>query len=81
MSVSMFSIRQVARMLRVGDREVRRWIRAGELTVVNLGNADRAKHRVSQQDLDKFLESRRVVAKAAEAVSSRRKTTTGRRWF
>lgn len=81
MSVSMFSIRQVARMLRVGDREVRRWVRSGELKVVNLGDSSRAKYRVSQQSIDEFLESRKVIATPVRDSTSRRKTKTGSQWF
>lgn len=75
----MMTIRQVARLLRVGDRVVRAWIRSGELAVINLGDPRRARHRVSDHDLQKFLATRRVEHKPASPAA--RKSATRARWF
>jgi len=78
----LFTIRQVARKLRVGEKQVRQWIRAGELAVIDLGDVQRPKQRISEADLQKFLESRRVVKEPATPSTNRgRKTTSGRQWF
>lgn len=75
----MMTIRQVARVLRVGDRVVREWIRSGELPVINLGDQNRARHRISDSDLRQFIETRRV--KQQPVVKARRKSPTTARWF
>jgi excisionase family DNA binding protein len=78
----LFTIRQVARKLRVGEKQVRLWVREGELTVIDLGDATRSKHRISERDLQKFLESRRVVKETAVAAhNARRKAPKARQWF
>lgn len=82
MSDDLYSIRQVARMLRVGDKQVRKWIRSGALPVINLGDAERSKHRVSNSDLQKFLDARRVVAKPVTTGGrTAKKSSTGRKWL
>jgi excisionase family DNA binding protein len=78
----LFTIRQVARQLRVGEKQVRQWIRGGELAVIDLGNSQRPKQRISQDDLRKFLESRRVVKRQAAPSGNRgKKASQGRQWF
>jgi excisionase family DNA binding protein len=82
MSDDLYSIRQVARMLRVGDKQVRKWVRSGDLPVIDLGDASRSKHRVSSHDLQKFLDARRVVAKPVVASGrSVKKSPAGKRWL
>lgn len=78
----LFTFRQVARKLRVGEKQVRLWVRDGELAVINLGDSTRSKHRISESDLQKFLESRRVVKECAvPAHNARRKAPKARQWF
>jgi phage antirepressor YoqD-like protein len=76
----LFTMRQVARSLRVGEKQVRQWIRAGELAVIDLGDVQRPKQRVLQADLQKFLESRRVVHQPP-APRTRSRPATGKQWF
>ncbi len=75
----MMTIRQVARVLRVGDRVVREWIRSGELPVINLGDQNRSRHRIADSDLQQFIETRRV--KKQPVTKARRKSPTTARWF
>jgi excisionase family DNA binding protein len=78
----LYTIRQVARQLRVGEKQVRQWIREGELAVIDLGDVQRPKQRISQLDLQKFLDSRRVVKeKAVPSANRGRKASQGRQWF
>ena len=78
----LYTIRQVARSLRVGEKQVRIWIRKGELPVIDLGDANRSKQRVSSLDLQQFLKSRRLVKEApGPAHNARKKPTKGRQWF
>ena len=48
---------QVASHLAVAQETVRRWIRAGELAVLDLG-ARRAGYRIRRSDLDAFIAAR-----------------------
>jgi|TARA_Y100000310_G_C20377649_1_gene666494 excisionase family DNA binding protein len=50
------TVSEIATMLSVDAETVRRWLRDGELRGVILGR--RAGYRVSERDLDAFLESR-----------------------
>jgi len=54
-----YTVPQVAEMLKVHRRSVARWIQAGELRAVKLGN----RYRISEEDLEKFLEERRTNRK------------------
>lgn len=74
----MLTIRQAARVLRVRDEQVRKWVRAGELSVIDLGDSRRSKQRIWSEDLRRFLESRRVQAKPQQP---RGKRITKARWF
>lgn len=80
MQNELFTIRQVARQLRVGEKQVRQWVRVGELVVINLGDSTRSKHRISAGDLQKFIDSRRVMPPEPKATSRRTKSA-GRQWF
>ncbi|CAN5135434.1 hypothetical protein BH23CHL1_BH23CHL1_14190 [soil metagenome] len=51
------SIRDVADTLRVKEETVRRWIRRGELPVIDLGSA-RAGYRIHPSDLEQFINDR-----------------------
>jgi len=79
MSEPMMTIRQVSKLLRVGDRVVREWIRTGQLPVVNLGDSRRGKHRILSEDLQAFIAQRRVVTTRDQ--EPRRKHNTKARWF
>ena len=48
---------EVAEELRVNEETVRRWIRAGELPVLDLGGG-RAGYRVRRSDLQRFIQER-----------------------
>jgi len=47
---------EVAEYLRVTDETVRRWIRAGEIAVLDLGR--RGGYRIRRADLDTFVSER-----------------------
>ncbi|MDP9363134.1 MAG: helix-turn-helix domain-containing protein [Chloroflexota bacterium] len=51
------TVSEVAERLKVTPLTVRRWIKSGELIGVQLG--DRAGWRISEEDLEAFLEARR----------------------
>lgn len=78
----LITIREAARLLKVGDRQVRAWIKSGELTVINLGDSARSKHRISQAELQRFLASRTVTPQPA-VVGHRQKAPaySGRKYF
>ena len=48
---------EVAEYLRVTDETVRRWIRAGEIAVLDLGGR-RGGYRIRRADLDTFVSER-----------------------
>ena len=50
------TVPQVAEDLQVNEETVRRWIRAGELPVANLGR--KAGYRIRREDLDEFMAQR-----------------------
>jgi excisionase family DNA binding protein len=82
MSEELMTVRQVAKQLRVGDKTVRLWIKAGELVVINLGDQKHAKHRISNSDLQAFLNSRRILTQSpAPTNQSRKKSKTTARWL
>ena len=51
------TVDQVAQMLNVTEETVRRWIRAGDLPVLELGGR-KAGYRIRQTDLDRFIADR-----------------------
>jgi excisionase family DNA binding protein len=61
----MLSVQDVVERLGVHEQTVRRWIKSGELVAYALG--DRAGYRVSPQDLQAFLDRRRVVVDEGHA--------------
>jgi excisionase family DNA binding protein len=52
-----YSVEELSSMFGVSEESVRRWIRGGELRAYRLG---RRELRISKEDLDRFLEARRV---------------------
>lgn len=55
------SIRDVADTLRVQDETVRRWIRRGDLPIIDLGSS-RAGYRIHPTDLEHFIQQRYTLA-------------------
>jgi excisionase family DNA binding protein len=53
------SVQDVVELLGVHEQTVRRWIKSGELTAYLLG--DRAGYRIASEDLQAFMERRRVA--------------------
>lgn len=54
-----YTTKQVAQILGVTALSVRRWIKAGLLQAIYLGDIKR-EYRVSEADLQKFIDSRKV---------------------
>ena len=68
-------ISAVAEALSVDERRVRQWIKSGELPACNCGSTGSGKKprwRISQNDLDAFLQ-RRSATPAVKAVRRRRR--------
>ena len=59
------SVQDVVERLGVHEQTVRRWIKTGDLPAYALG--DRAGYRVAPDDLQAFLERRRVVVDEGDA--------------
>ena len=51
------TVQDVAELLKVNEETVRRWIRGGELAVLNLGRP-RAGYRIRRDELDSFIKER-----------------------
>ena len=51
------SVEQVAEKIKVSEETVRRWIRAGDLPVLDLGGP-RSGYRIRTSDLESFLQAR-----------------------
>ena len=51
-----YTIRELAKMLRVDARTVRNWIKRGDLVAIRLGK----RYRIAAEDLDEFLSQRRT---------------------
>jgi excisionase family DNA binding protein len=51
------TVRDVAEELQVTEETVRRWIRAGELAVLELGGP-RAGYRIRRDELERFIKQR-----------------------
>lgn len=54
----LLTIKQVARQVQVDDKTVRRWIKAGKLSAIELGG----RYRIAPADLRQFLEQHRKQA-------------------
>jgi excisionase family DNA binding protein len=66
------TVAQVAALFQVHDETVRRWIRDGQVPVLNLGK--KAGYRMRPQDLDQFIAQRfGAVGKPAASGLSRRR--------
>lgn len=61
--MKVYTIEEVAEVLKVHDRTVRRYIKAGDLKAVNLGSVSQPNWRVQEDDLMAFLESRKTGRK------------------
>ena len=57
-----YTLREVAEKLRVSRRTVYRWVQAKELPAYRLGG----EFRITERDLEKFLEARRTLAPQPE---------------
>jgi excisionase family DNA binding protein len=55
----LLTVEQVAERLQVNEQTIRRWLREGELTGVPFGG--RTGWRVSEEDLQAFLDRRRLA--------------------
>ncbi|QTF70585.1 helix-turn-helix domain-containing protein [Arthrobacter woluwensis] len=64
----LLTVAEAAAVLGTGRDYVYERIKAGELPVVELGTAARAKTRVSSAALDRFIDSRTHVADPGEAA-------------
>ena len=64
MAETYYTVKEVAERLRVHVETVRRWIKAGDLTAVRLG--DRTGYRISEADLRAFTEGRKEAPIWAE---------------
>ena len=62
------TVEQVAELFQVNQETVRRWIRAGELSVLDLGGP-RTGYRILQRDLDTFIKARYGPASKSEAAA------------
>ncbi len=51
------TVPEVADYFRISEETVRRWIRGGELAVLDLGGA-RAGYRIRRDELDRFIRER-----------------------
>ena len=51
------TVEEVAKLFRVAEETVRRWIRAGALPVLDLGGR-KGGYRIKRADLDGFIEKR-----------------------
>jgi len=52
----MFTVQQIAEKLDVKENTVYKWIRDGKLKVNRLGTGPRARVRITQEQLDSFLQ-------------------------
>ena len=64
MEQTMLTVDQVAERLKVNEQTVRRWLREGELQGVAFGG--RTGWRISEGDLQAFLDARRFGSGAGE---------------
>ncbi len=61
MSEIFYGLNEAADLLGFSEQSVRRWVRSGELPAYKLGK----EYRISQEDLDSFLEARRTAGPKA----------------
>ncbi len=54
-----WTIDEVAEKLKVSTRTVYRWVEAGDLPVIKLTPGERGNVRISESDLQEFLNTRR----------------------
>jgi excisionase family DNA binding protein len=66
----LMTVQAVADYLGVHPETIRRWIRDGRLTAIDLG-ADSAGWRIAPQDLDEFIAARRGTRSKQEKGSTR----------
>jgi excisionase family DNA binding protein len=66
------TVREVALRLRVAEATVRQWIRHQDLRAIDIGKG----WRISDHDLDRFLERHQTAPRQAEVPADRR--TTGK---
>ena len=57
---SWLSIQDTAKIVGVSEDHIRRFIRAGYLSVANIGTPDRPLYRISRKDIDTFMEQRKT---------------------
>ncbi|MFL5760591.1 MAG: helix-turn-helix domain-containing protein [Thermomicrobiales bacterium] len=62
-----FTVQDLVEELQVHEQTVRRWIKSGELPAYALG--DRAGYRVAREDVEAFLERRRVTGDPKELAA------------
>lgn len=58
----MLTPKEAARILRVSDWTVRKYIREGRLTAYRIGNGSRHHLRISRYDLDVFIKDGKINA-------------------
>lgn len=58
--MKVYTIKEVSEMLKVHDRTIRRYIRSGELQAINLGSDSQPNWRIREDDLEEFLEKKKV---------------------
>ncbi len=63
-----YTVQDVVQELQVHEQTVRRWIKSGELPAYALG--DRAGYRVAREDLEAFMERRRVDDEPAKKAAA-----------
>ena len=61
MGTKLYTVAQVADLLQVSIRTVRRHIREGRLVAVNVGGDSRPSYRVTDDALDEFVANRALV--------------------
>ena len=72
----LMSIAEVSRSLGTNENKILGLIRSGELSAINVaqnGNGKRPRWRISDSDLDAFLESRKTATSPHVAIKKSRK--------
>ena len=65
-----YTVEEVAERVKVSQETVRRWIRRGRLQAVLLGGT-RLGYRITQSDLQRFLQGSRGEQRRGELVAAR----------
>lgn len=75
----MLSTAQIAQRLGIGVDKVLRWVRSGELVAVNVATraTGRPRYMIAPEDLERFLESRRVRPNEPRPRQRRRNQRSG----